>query len=137
MPSDEAIIAKPLEGLHVLAVEDTNDSREMLVALLGVHGAMVTAVASAHEAVDALDRERFDVLVSDIGMPEETGYDLIRQVRERLNERGGQIPAIALTALSDPNDRAKALAAGFQAHMEKPVESDELVTVIKALTGSA
>jgi two-component system, chemotaxis family, CheB/CheR fusion protein len=137
MSSDDAVIAQPLDGLHVLAVEDVDDSREVLAILLELHGAKVTAVATARDAVAALDRatSAFDVLVSDINMPDETGHDLIRSIRERPKEQGGQIPAIALTALNDPEDRAAILAAGFQAHLAKPVESDDLVAVIKAVTG--
>jgi two-component system, chemotaxis family, CheB/CheR fusion protein len=139
VPSDAAVIARPLDDLHVLAVEDVDDSRDMLVALLSIHGARVTAVACACEALAVLDRatRAFDVLVSDIQMPEETGYDLIRSIRKRSAEQGGDIPAIALTSLSMPDDRAAIRAAGFQAHLEKPVESDDLVRVIRAVTGAA
>jgi CheY-like chemotaxis protein len=134
-PSDEQVLAQPLDGIRVLAVEDAVDSRELLVVLLEVHGARVTAVASARDAMAELDRELPDVVVSDINMPEETGYDFIRQLRERPKERGGEVPAIALTALAEPEDKAVILAAGFQAHLGKPVEPDELVTVIRAVAG--
>jgi CheY-like chemotaxis protein len=137
LSSDDPVIAQPLDGLHVLVVEDVDDQREMLAVLLELHGATVTAVASASEAINTLDRERSDVLVSDINMPGETGYDLIRQIRARPKEQGGEIPAVALTALTDPDNRAAALKAGFQAHLAKPVESDALVTVIKAVTSAA
>jgi CheY-like chemotaxis protein len=136
MSSDEELIVQSLDGIHVLAVEDVADSREVLILLLEAHGAKVTAAATVEDARGVLDRERPDVLVSDISMPHESGYDLIRWVRERPKEKGGQIPAIALTALSEPDDRAKVLEAGFQAHLGKPIESDELVTVIKAVTAS-
>jgi CheY-like chemotaxis protein len=137
MSSDDAVLVQPLDGLYVLAVEDVDDARELLVVLLEIHGAKVTAVASTRAALAVLEREQPDVLVSDINMPDETGYDLIRLVRELPSEKCGEIPAIALTALAEPEDRAAILAAGFQAHLPKPVEPDELVTVIKAVTGPA
>jgi CheY-like chemotaxis protein len=133
--SDEELIVQSLDKLYVLAVEDVADSREVLVLLLEAHGARVTAVATAQEALGVLDRERPDVVVSDITMPGESGIDLIRKVRERPKEGGGDIPAVALTALTSPEARAEILAAGFQAHLGKPVESDDLVTVIRAVTG--
>jgi CheY-like chemotaxis protein len=136
MSSDESVITQPLDGIRVLAVEDFADSREFLVVLLEIHGASVTAVGSARDALEELDRDRFDILVSDINLPDETGHDLIRLVRARPPERGGQIPAIALTAMVQADDRASVLASGFQAHLGKPVEPDDLVTVIKALAAA-
>lgn len=96
--------------------------------MLKRRGAQVTAVASAAEAIDCLGREGLlpDVLVSDLGMPNEDGFDLNSKVRTLEPERGGRIPAIALTAYARPEDRARALAAGYEMHMPKPVEPGQL-----------
>ena len=117
-----------LEGLRVLIVDDEADARELLSAMLEQRGAQVTAVASAAEAIDCLGRNGLlpDVLVSDLGMPNEDGFDLISKVRTLDPERGGRIPAIALTAYARPEDRARALAAGYEMHMPKPVEPGQL-----------
>jgi CheY-like chemotaxis protein len=109
------------------------DSREFLVAALEQCDAKVFAVGSASEALDAVSRFNPDVLVSDIGMPLEDGYSLIRKVRHLPADQGGQIPAIALTAYARSEDRMKAIAAGFQIHIPKPVEPAELVTVVASL----
>jgi CheY-like chemotaxis protein len=129
---DEAVTGQSLNGLHVLAVDDLEDVRQFLVVLFEFYGATVTAVASVREALAVLDMEQPSVLVSDISMPDESGYDLIRLIRERSRERGGEIPAIALTALMDSDVHVEILAAGFQAHVAKPVEPDELVRIVKA-----
>ncbi|HTG15429.1 MAG TPA: response regulator [Blastocatellia bacterium] len=117
-----------LEGLRVLIVDDEADARELLSAMLEQRGAQVTAVASAAEAIDCLGRDGLlpDVLVSDLGMPNEDGFDLISKVRTLEPERGGRIPAIALTAYARPEDRARALAAGYEMHVPKPVEPGQL-----------
>jgi CheY-like chemotaxis protein len=133
----ETTLVRPLAGLRVLAVDDIEDTRDLLVILLGLNGAKVVAVASAREALAVFDREPPDVLLSDINMPVETGYDLIRLIRERPRERGGKVPAIAVTALVYSEDRVELLASGFDAHLRKPVEYDELIEVIKAVTGNA
>ena len=132
--SEEPVTSRPLEGLHVLVVEDNDDAREMLAVLLEAHGATVTAASSSAEAVEALDRVDPDVLVSDISMPGEDGYELIARVRKRPPERGGRLPAIAQTALASPE--ARALASGFEAHLCRPVVPNDLVTTIAALTAS-
>jgi PAS domain S-box-containing protein len=124
-----------LNGVRVLIVDDETDSREVLTATLEQVGAEVTAVASASEALDAITQLTPDVLVSDIGMPLEDGYSLIRKVRQLKAEQGGQIPAIALTAYARPEDRMRALAAGFQMHIAKPLEPTELVTMVASLAG--
>ncbi|HEX8723617.1 MAG TPA: PAS domain S-box protein [Pyrinomonadaceae bacterium] len=124
-----------LEGLRVLVVDDEADTREVLLAVLASCGAQPTAAASAAEALRLLGRERYDVLVSDIGMPEEDGYDLIRRVRALAGERGGTIPAVALTAYARAEDRMRALRSGFQMHVPKPVEPAELITVVANLAG--
>jgi CheY-like chemotaxis protein len=122
-----------LKGVRVLIVDDEPDSRDLLVAALEQSEAKVFAFASASEALEALSRLKPDVLVSDIGMPLEDGYSLIRKVRQLSAEQGGQIPAIALTAYARAEDRTKAIASGFQIHISKPVEPAELATVVASL----
>lgn len=123
-----------LEGVRVLLVEDDRDSREALEVLLARQcGATVTAAGSVREALDAFQRERPDVLISDIGMPQEDGFALIRQVRALAPERGGRVPALALTGYARKQDRTRALAAGYQAHLAKPVDPDELSRVLTKL----
>ena len=97
-------------------------------------GASVEAVASAREALERLKVRRPDVLVTDIGLPDEDGYSLIREIRLRDKEHGGFLPAIALTGYARADDRARALAAGFQAHVSKPVEPAELIATIADVT---
>ncbi|MEG4091641.1 ATP-binding protein [Microcoleus sp. Pol12B4] len=127
-----------LEGLQILVVEDEADALELLSTILGKYGADVIAVASVKEALTiietATDRSP-DVLVSDIGMPDEDGYSLIRKLRQLEAQRGGRLPAIALTAYARNDDRQQALLAGFQMHLTKPVDAAELVAVVASLTG--
>lgn len=123
-----------LDGLRVLIVDDEADAREVLIAILEQYRAQVTAVTGAGEALEALHRLQPDILVSDIGMPGEDGYALIRKVRA-LDTQGGKIPAVALTAYARAEDRTKALLAGFQLHIPKPVNPAELATAIANLTG--
>ncbi|HJU06001.1 MAG TPA: response regulator [Nitrospiraceae bacterium] len=122
--------APALKGLHVLVVDDEPETRDLLVAVLSKCGAEVKASASAQDALEALREWRADVLVSDIGMPGEDGYDLIRKVRAMEPDRGGRIPAVALTAYARVEDRLRALSAGFQMHVSKPVEPIELAAVV-------
>ena len=122
-----------LNGVRVLIVDDEADSREILAAALEECKAKVFAVASASEALEAVSQLKPDVLVSDIGMPIEDGYSLIRKVRQLSADQGGQIPAIALTAYARAEDRMKAIAYGFQMHIPKPVEPAELATVVASL----
>jgi PAS domain S-box-containing protein len=122
-----------LRGLRILVVEDDPDSLEMICTLLAQRGAQVRPAASAAEAFDALDEWRPDLLVSDLGMPGEDGLGLIRRVRALPAERGGQIPAIALSAHVRPEDQTSALSAGFQTHVAKPVEPLELVAAAASL----
>jgi PAS domain S-box-containing protein len=126
-----------LDGLRVLVVDDEPDTRELLAAVLKGRGAAVTLAASAGEALEALERETPHVLVSDIGMPGEDGYDLIRRVRALPPERGGNVPAAALTAYAREDDRIRALLAGFQIHIPKPVNPAELAAVVATLAGGA
>ncbi len=119
-----------LENLQILVVDDEADARELLTTVLEQYGAKVTAVASVAEALDAFEKLQPNVLVSDIGMPHENGYSLIRKLRNIEAERGGRIPAIALTAYARSEDQAAAIAAGFQIHLAKPVEPAQLVAVV-------
>jgi PAS domain S-box-containing protein len=133
--------APSLEGVWALVVDDETDARELVATLLHQCGARVTSVASAQEALAVLAADehgrRPDVIVSDVSMPDVDGYELIRRVRELAPEVGGRIPAVALTAYGRSIDRIRALSAGFQMHMPKPVEPAELATVVASLTGLA
>jgi PAS domain S-box-containing protein len=124
-----------LAGTRVLLVEDESDAREMLRAVLEAEGASVIAVGSASEAWDALEAGGCDVIVSDIGMPEEDGYTFVGRVRERDARRGTRTPAVALTAYTREEDRVRSFAAGFDAHVPKPVEPQELLSVVADLAG--
>ena len=122
-----------LEGVRVVAVDDDADARKLLETVLTRCRAKVTVVASAAEALEAVRRERPDVLLSDVEMPGEDGYTFIAKVRALPPEEGGQTPAAALTAYARMEDRTKALRAGFQMHVPKPVEPAELVAVVANL----
>jgi PAS domain S-box-containing protein len=124
-----------LSAGRVLVVDDEANAREMLRTVLESSGAVVTLAASAEEALEALERERPQILVSDIAMPGEDGYAFIRKVRALPPERGGTIPAVAVTAHARAEDRTRALVAGFQLHVPKPVDAAELVTVVASLLG--
>jgi PAS domain S-box-containing protein len=123
-----------LDGLKVLAVDDEVDTREVLRTAFEQCGAEVTTAASASEALALLLETRPDVLISDIGMPDEDGYELISKVRALSVESGGKIPAVALTAYARAEDRLRALRAGYQMHVPKPVELAELVAIVSRLT---
>ncbi|WP_265273357.1 hybrid sensor histidine kinase/response regulator [Nostoc sp. KVJ3] len=123
----------PLSGVRILVVDDDADSRDFVAFVLEQDGAFVIAVSSALEALERLAQVKLDVLVSDIGMPEMDGYMLIHQVRTLIPEQGGQIPAIALTAFARNEDRQKALKAGFQMHLPKPLNPEELIAAIAQL----
>ena len=122
-----------LQDVKVLLVEDETDTRELLTTILKGCGATVTAVSSSEAAMREMSRAIPDVVVSDIGMPGESGYDLIHQIRTLDPERGGRVPAVALTAYAAAADRRRVLLAGFHTHLAKPVEPDELLTVISTL----
>ncbi|HEV2880062.1 MAG TPA: PAS domain S-box protein [Pyrinomonadaceae bacterium] len=124
-----------LAGLRVLVVDDEPDTRELLAAVLDSCGAQVIQAATAAEAFEQVEHARADVLVTDIGMPGEDGYSLLARIRALPRERGGRIPAAALTAYARAEDRVRALRAGFQTHMTKPVEPAELITVVANLAG--
>jgi CheY-like chemotaxis protein len=123
-----------LDGINVLLAEDDADGRQALTLILEMAGANVEAVATVPEALSALDRRRPDVVISDVGMPEEDGYALIRHLRARGVDRGGQTPAIALTGYVGAADRAQLLASGFQLHLRKPAEPSDVVAAVASLT---
>jgi PAS domain S-box-containing protein len=122
-----------LAGLSILVVDDAEDAREALSVLLGQYGARVTAVGSVDEALSVLERDRPDILLSDIAMPDQDGYTLIRKVRALDAARGGTIPAAALTAYATPEDRVRALSAGYHDHLPKPVDPVILVETVAHL----
>lgn len=119
-----------LKGIRVLVVDDEADARNFLVIALETCGAIVTAVDSAHEAISTIAEAAIDVLISDIGMPDEDGYSLIRRVRALSETEGGTTPAIALTAYARAEDQSRALREGFHVHLSKPVDPAKLVTVV-------
>jgi PAS domain S-box-containing protein len=121
-----------LVGIKILVVDDEPDTSELLRFMFNETGAIVQTAGSAQEALQVFDRWRPDILVSDIGMPDVDGYELIRIIRE---ERNSRIPAVALTAMARVDDRVRALTAGYQMHVAKPVEPVELITIVVALTG--
>lgn len=123
----------PLNDMRILVVDDDTDSRDFVAFVLEQDGAFVMTVSSAEEALQALAEVKLDVLVSDISMPDMDGYMLIHQVRTRTPEQGGQIPAIALTAFARNNDQEKALNAGFQMHLSKPLNPEKLIAAIVKL----
>jgi PAS domain S-box-containing protein len=122
-----------LDGVKVLVVDDEDSAREVIAAVLTQCGAVPTSVASVSDALTELKRMQPDVIVSDIGMPGENGYDLISKIRMLRADQGGDIPAVALTAYAKTEDRMRALAAGYQSHVPKPVEPAELALVIASL----
>ncbi len=126
----------PLSGLQILVVDDDADMREFLPFMLEQYGATVTAVASAIQALAALSQSQPNLIISDIGMPEMDGYMLMRQIRSLEPEQGGKIPAIALTAYAGEIDHQQAIAVGFQRHISKPVDPEELVKAIASLIKS-
>jgi len=126
-------VRTPLTGLHALVVDDDRDARELVAEVLRSHGMRVTMVGSAAEGLAALDRSVPDVIVSDLAMPELDGFELIRRVRERQAERGGAVPAVALTAYARPEDTARSLTSGFQVHLAKPVDMEDLVSTVATL----
>jgi PAS domain S-box-containing protein len=122
-----------LDGLKVLVVEDDEDARELVRAVLEEAGAKVTTSGSVVSALAAFEESKPDVLVSDIGLPDESGYDLVRKLRALPPERGGDIPAAALSAYTRPEDRQEALSAGFMLHAAKPINPLQLVSLVAHL----
>jgi PAS domain S-box-containing protein len=129
MPRHDAGLAR-LDGIRVLAVDDHADARDLVETILDERGAKVLVAASATEALRILQTTYVDVLVTDIGMPGQSGYELIERVREIERAHGGRIPAVALTAYAGREDLERALAAGFEAHAAKPVTPAELIDVV-------
>jgi len=126
-------MGKELYGLKILVVDDDVDTRELIEWVLKRVGAEVTSVGSAREALEVLEREKPHLLVSDLAMPGEDGYALLKKIRALPPERGGRTPAIALTAHSLVQDRLQSLRAGFQSHVPKPVVPEELVEVVASI----
>lgn len=122
-----------LDGLHVLVIEDDDDTREVLSLGLTLYGAEVVPVASAAEAMAALERARPDVILSDIGLPDQDGLELMRHVRQLPPARGGRVPAVGLTAFTLCDDMETAARAGFQCHFRKPVETGTLFETLANL----
>jgi signal transduction histidine kinase/ActR/RegA family two-component response regulator len=123
-----------LLGVRALFVDDEADVRELITMMLAQGGAEVRTVSSATEALAACDEWQPDILIADIGMPEEDGYTLMKKLRARESERGGHIPAIALTAYRRQEDRLRALSVGYESYVPKPVEPEELLAVVASLT---
>jgi PAS domain S-box-containing protein len=124
-----------LEGLRVLICEDEPDARELLESILTECKAKVTLASSVSEALERFSEKIPDVIISDIGMPEASGYELIRRIRALPAEKGGRVPAVALTAYASMADRTRALMEGFQNHVAKPTEPQELIATVAALAG--
>jgi PAS domain S-box-containing protein len=124
-----------LDNLRILVVDDERDTLDLLTMDLIQYGARVTGVTSAAEALSLLEQTRFDLLISDLAMPETDGYALIQQVRKRESGRKKRLPAVALTAYARAQDRMRAIMAGYNTHVAKPVEANELVTVVASLSG--
>jgi CheY-like chemotaxis protein len=136
-PSEEARRSKPvrLDGIKVMVVDDQTDAQELIRRVLEDCGAQVITCSSAAEALPILQREKPAVLLSDIGMPEIDGYEFLKKVRALGADRGGQVPAVALTAFARSEDRTKALLSGFAVHVTKPVEPNELAATIASVAG--
>jgi len=129
----EAIELPELRNIRVLIIDDEADGRTLVAHILQDRGASPVCISSAEEALEALGREHFDVLLSDIGMPNMDGYQLIREVRRLDKSRTKPIPAIAITAYARPEDRQRSLLAGFHMHLSKPIEPRELIASIAGL----
>ncbi|AMV17748.1 Sensory/regulatory protein RpfC [Planctomyces sp. SH-PL14] len=134
-PEQDALVFLP--GVRVLVVDDEPDARTLIRKILEDCDARVTTAGSAVEAMELIFKEQFDVLVSDIGMPDVDGYRLIRRIRKLTPEQGGTIPALALTAFARSEDRMRAIRCGFNMHISKPVERAELVTMVASLSGAS
>jgi CheY-like chemotaxis protein len=133
----EALLPRLLEGVRVLVVDDDPEVGEVVGLLLGQAGAQVRTAQSVAAALDAIDFDLPDVLLSDIGMPGTDGYALARRLRERPPDRGGMLPAVALTAYASPEHEARARAAGFDLHLAKPIDPARVIQALASLTGRA
>jgi CheY-like chemotaxis protein len=127
----------PLAGLRVLVVDDDNDEREMYAFVLERYGAEVVAVESAPRALGAFERMRFDVMVSDLCLPETDGCQLIEELHHRARDTGAELHAVAVTGLTEVRDRARALEAGFDLYLAKPVSLDTLAAAVAELAGAS
>jgi PAS domain S-box-containing protein len=127
------VIPGELAGVSVLVVDDSADARDLVRRILEDCAAEVTTAANANEALEIIARNPPDVLVSDVGMPEEDGYELLARVRALPPDRGGRVPAIALTAFARSEDRTRALRAGFVVHVAKPVDPAELIATVASV----
>lgn len=128
---------RTLEGVLVLIVEDDDDARDLMQDVLEQRGAKVAAAESVARAFELLDERLPDVVVSDIAMPDEDGFELARRLRARAFEDGGLTPIIGVSAFSGRSDRLRALACGFDRYLEKPVDFDELSGAIVAIADGA
>lgn len=136
-PEGKRFSAHPtLVGLRVVVVEDDDDARELVATLLEGAGMKVTTAANVADALASIDAQLPDLLVSDIGLPGASGHDLVRDIRARRPEDGGRIPAVALTAYAQAEDRQRALGAGFDLHVPKPIEPSELLAALAILAAS-
>jgi CheY-like chemotaxis protein len=134
--TNEMLSAPPsLQGVTVLVVDDDPDARGLIQALLEKYNAKAIVAGDAAQAWIEVQRSRPDVLIGDIGMPDEDGYSMIRRIRSLPPEQGGRTPAAALTAFARAEDRAAALRAGYQMHLAKPVNPAELIAVVANLAG--
>ena len=124
---------RPLEGLRILLVEDDDDTRDVTRLALEAKGAVLVAVASARAAVEAIEAQTPDVVVSDISMPGGDGHAFLRKVRNLPLTRGGRVPAVAITALDSRDARVASREAGFHYHLVKPVDTDKLVDIVAGL----
>ena len=133
-PATPAVfIAGELAGLKVLVVDDQADARDLIRRVLEGCGAAVITAGSAAQALQMVEADAPDVLVTDIGMPDADGFELLKRVRALGPERGGTVPAVALTAFARSEDRTRALRAGFLVHVSKPVDPSELVATVASV----
>jgi PAS domain S-box-containing protein len=136
-PHTPEMTLRDLSGVSVLVVDDDRDARELIVRILTDCHARVAMAANAMDALEQFQAEPPDLLISDLGMPEVDGFELLGRIRALGRERGGRVPAIALTAFARSEDRLRALEAGFSAHISKPVEPSELIAAVAGIVGPA
>jgi CheY-like chemotaxis protein len=134
-PPTPEMTMRDLSAVDALVVDDDRDARELIKRILNDCGATVRIAASAREALELLGEAQANLLISDLGMPETDGFELLDRVRRLPREQGGQVPAIALTAFARSEDRLRALEAGFSAHISKPVEPSELIATVASVVG--
>lgn len=124
---------RPLENVRVLVVDDDEDSRELIRVTLEQQGARATCVTGAHEGLLEIQRSVPNVVVSDLSMPDEDGHAFLRKVRALPRDRGGRVPAVALTAMTTREARVASREAGFHYHLDKPVDPQKLVDIVQSL----